>query len=54
MGLLGRLIGMESFSKRNQKRICLHSAGESQDNLVDWFPGAAGLPRGRSHGSKEA
>lgn len=23
---------------------------QSQDNPVDWFPGAAALPRGRSHG----
>ena len=46
LGLLGRFRGMEGLSKRNRKRVCLHSAGESQDHPTDWFPGAAGLPKG--------
>ena len=37
---------MEGLSKRNRKRVCLSSAGESQDHPADWFPGAAGLPKG--------
>ena len=37
---------MEGLSKRNRKRVCLRSAGESQDHPTDWFPGAAGLPKG--------
>ena len=34
------------MQKRNRKTVCLRSAGESQDHPADWFPGAAGLPKG--------
>ena len=44
--LWGRFRGMEGLSKRNRKTVCLRSAGESQDHPADWFPGAAGLPKG--------
>ena len=46
MELWGRFRGMEGLSKRNRKTVCLRSAGESQDHPADWFPGAAGLPKG--------
>lgn len=54
MGLkVGAFVGVQRevrlFKGESQKE----SAGESQDDLAGWLPGAAGLPRSRSHDSKE-